>query len=199
MRKFTQMRFVTENFEMLQGLRMVPFGFWFLIMAVGDLAQIPALKQGRLDYPLLLFIVVGGLYWSIGVYYARTYGRVKQRAKSVGQKLLAGWPLFLFVVGVAIDVLLKLPVSFLAIALSFYFFVPFIKALPLWRIHYALIGLVMLCLSLMPLFVTGSLKLAFFAPSGAYFLLGMGLALIVAGILDHFWLRSMMQPEKRTA
>jgi len=199
MQKLTQMRYVTENFELLQGLRMVPFGLWFLIMAVGDLAQIPALKQGRLDYPLLLLIVIGGLYWWIGAYYARAYGQVNQRAKSAGQKLLAGWPLLLFIAGIAVDVLLELPVSFLAIALSFYFFVPFIKALPLLRVHYAFIGLVMLCLSLMPLFVTGSLKLEFFAPSGAYFLLGMGLALIVASILDHFWLRSMMQPEKRTA
>lgn len=199
MQKLTQMRYVTENFELLQGLRMIPFGLWFLVMAVGDLAQISAFRQGRLDYPLLLLVVVGGLYWWSGVYYAHTYGRVQQRAKSAGQKLFAGWPLLLFIAGIAVDVLLELPVSFLAIALSFYFFVPFIKALPLLRVHYAFIGLVMLCLSLMPLFVTGSLKLAFFAPSGAYFLLGMGLALVVAGILDHFWLRSMMQPAKRAS
>lgn len=199
MDKLRQMRFVTENYELLQGLRMVPFGLWFLVMAVGDLAHIPALQQGRLDYPFLLLIVVGGLYWWSGVYYVHTYGRVRQRAKSMGQKLLAGWPLLLFVAGIAIDVLLELPVSFLAIALSFYFFVPFMKALPLLRVHYAFIGLVMLGLSLMPLFVAGSLKLEFFAPSGAYFLLGMGLALIVAGVLDHLWLRSVMQPEQGAA
>jgi len=199
MDKFRQMRFVTENYELLQGLRMVPFGLWFLIMAVGDLAQISALKQGRLEYPLLLLIVVGGLYWWSGVYYAHTYGRVQQRAKSARQKLLAGWPLLLFIAGIIVDVLFKLPVSFLAIALSFYFFVPFIKALPLLRVHYALIGLVMLFLSLLPLFVAESLKVEFFAPSGAYFLLGMGLALIVAGVLDHLWLRSVMQPEQEAA
>jgi len=199
MQKLKKMRFVTENFELLQGLRMIPFGLWFLIMAFGDLAQIPVLKQGRLDYPLLLLIAVVGLYWWIGIYYVRTYGRVNQWPKSTRQKLLAGWPLLLFIVGIAIDVLLELPVSFLAIALSIYFFVPFIKALPLLRVHYAFISLVVMCLSLMPLFVTESLKLEFFAPSGAYFLLGMGLALIVAGVLDHLWLRSMMQPEQRVA
>lgn len=199
MDKLRQMRFVTENYELLQGLRMIPFGLWFVIMALGDLAQIPAFKQGRLDYPLLLFVAVGGLYWWSGVYYAHTYGRVQQRAKSARQKLLAGWPLLLFIIGITIDVLLALPVSFLAIALSFYFFVPFIKALPLLRVHYAFIGLVMLGLGLMPLFVDGSLKLAFFAPSGAYFLLGMGLALLAAGVLDHLWLRGVMQPGQGAA
>lgn len=199
MEKLRQMRFVTENFELLQGLRMVPFGLWFLIMAIGDLAQIPVLRQGRLDYPLLLFIAVGGLYWWIGNYYTRNYGRVVHLPKSGRAKLLTGWPILLFVVGIALDVWLQLPVSFLAMVLCLYFFVPFIMALPLVRVHYALIGLVMLLLSLMPLFVAGPLRMEFFAPAGIYFLLGMGLALIVAGVIDHLWLRSVMQPEQGAA
>ena len=193
MNKLTQMRFVTENYEMLQGLRMIPFGVWFLAMALGEFTDIGFLQQGRLDYSLILLLAVGGLYWWIGQYYARSYGTVTHLPKSLGQKVMSVWPLLLFVVGIVVDIWLMLPVSFLAITLSIYFFVPFIQALPLVRIHYALAGLALLLLSFMPLFVGPSLKMQFFAPTGAYFLLGLGLALMMAGILDHLWLRNMMQ------
>ena len=196
MNKLTQMRFVTENYEVLQGLRMIPFGLWFLAMAWGEFTDIVFLQQGRLDYSFILLLAVGGLYWLIGQYYARSYGQVTQLRRSLGQKIMSAWPLLLFVAGIVIDVWLMLPVSFLAITLSIYFFVPFIQALPLVRLHYALVGLVLLLLSLMPLFVGPSLKMQFFAPTGAYFLLGLGLALVVAGILDHLWLRNMMQPQQ---
>ena len=194
MQNLAQMRFVTENFGALQGLRMIPFGVWFLIMAVGDLADIPALRQGRLDYPLLLMIAVGVSYWLIGVYYAHTYGQVTPLPKTKGQKLLANWPFLLFAAGIVLDLLLKLPVSFLAITLSIFFLVPFAKGGPAFRWHYALIGLVMLAISLLPLFLNSSLKSKFFAPAGAYFLLGMGIALIVAGVIDHLWLHRFMKP-----
>lgn len=199
MRKLTQVRYVAENFEMLQGLRMIPFGIWFLAMAIGDLAQIPALRQGNLGEPFLLLIAMAGLYWWLGGYYSRTYGQVKQQRKSFVAKLLASWALLLFIAGIVIDMLLELPISFLAIVLSIYFFIPFARALPLLRLHYAFIGLVMLSLSLAPFFVDESLKFEFFAPSGAYFLLGIGGALIVAGVLDHLWLRNMMLPEQEAA
>ena len=100
----------------------------------------------------------------------------------------------LFAVGIILDLLLKLPVSFLAITLSIFFLVPFIKGVPAFRWHYAFIGLVMLVISLLPLFLNESLKDKLFAPSGAYFLLGMGIALIVTGITDHWWLHRFMKP-----
>ncbi|MEJ2747198.1 MAG: hypothetical protein P8183_04685 [Anaerolineae bacterium] len=194
MQNLAQMRFVTENYGALQGLRMIPFGLWFLIMAVGDLADIPALRQGRLDYPLLLMIAMGALYWLIGVYYAHTYGQVTPLPKNNRQKLLGNWPILLFAAGIALDWLLQLPVSFLAITLSIFFLVPLIKGGPPFRWHYVFIGLIMLVISLLPLFLNDSLKDKFFAPSGAYFLLGMGTALIVTGIIDHLWLHRFMKP-----
>jgi hypothetical protein len=199
MQNLSQMRFVTENFRILQGLRMIPFGLWFLTMAVGDLANIDALRQGRLDYPLVLIIAMGILYWLVGLYYTRTYGQVVPLPKNTRQKLLASWPILLFIAGIVLDFLIKLPISFLAITLSFFFFVPFIKGASAFRWHYAFTGLAMLVISLLPLFLNESLKGEFFAPSGAYFLLGMGITLIVTGIIDHLWLLRFMKTAQEIA
>jgi hypothetical protein len=75
MRDLNQVRMVTANFSVLQGLKMVPLGLLLLVVTLWANAQ---------TGPARNFLLPGGcipaaflLYWIIARYYDRTYGTVQ--------------------------------------------------------------------------------------------------------------------------
>ncbi|MFZ1395499.1 MAG: hypothetical protein WAS33_01315 [Candidatus Promineifilaceae bacterium] len=192
MKSMTQIKYVTKNYEALQGLRQLPFGLYFLVLFMAEVFQFEPLQQGRPAPYLILIGVMWVMHWGIDQYYVRTYGQVRQFPKSIEQRISGLWPLLLFAAGLLLDSWLALPISFMAVMLGIWLLVPLKLAWPLLRLHYAVGGLALVGLGLLPLVLERPLQTKFFAPMGVYFLLVFGLVQVFVGLIDHLWLRSVL-------
>lgn len=180
-----RLQFLTENYTRLQGLRLVPFGVFFLAR--------PLLGPPQVSWTApVLPIATFGLFFLIGRYYSRNFGRVQ---RSAGQRLRTA-------LGVAVVLLIlfaalwweerrTLPISpsALLVALGFagYYFrfslkrAPYLGAASLFAI-----------ISIWPL--TG------LADGGAFGLaaplgdLALGMTFLTVGLLDHRLLVRNLSP-----
>ena len=176
----TRIRYITRNFDALQGLRMVPFGFYFLALGAGWLGE-----QGDLSLGLPALVLTLIAYWLTGRYYASRYGLVTATKAGRAANLLVPLGVILLLWGAAaLDFWLRLPVSILGLTMA-------VVLLGLWwlheqrnRVHYAVMGGLVALISLMPLGGVGQ-GWSIIQPPGALFSLLLGGIFVVGGILDH--------------
>lgn len=175
----TRIRYTTRNFESLQGLKMVPFGLFFMVMGAGWLGE-----QGNLSLSLPAFLLTILAYWLIGRYYDRNYGRVNSERTSLANKIL--FPLV--VLGLwfttALDYWLRLPVSIFGLTLAVVLFGWWWLQEQRMRTHYAIMAGLIALISLAPLVGIGE-GWSIIQPPETLFHLLVGVILLVGGILDH--------------
>ena len=178
------LRYVTRHFYDLQGLRLIPFGAFFLFAGVAEVLPSP------LDLALQLALLAATVlsYWPITQFYKEQYGHVKTDQQWFWQTLgLAG----LMIGGLLVDIFLSPPVSAAGIGAGLYLVAlwrPQLGARPGGlRWYYAVAGLGVL---------GGTLYVGFAGPADfeMYGLLstliyGLGGAVFIfCGLLDHLTL-----------
>jgi len=188
-----RIRYITRNFDALQGLKMVPFGLYFLAMGAGWLGE-----QGDLSLSLPAFLLALLAYWLLGRYYARNFGRVEpEKGQVVFNFLLPLMILLLLWVASFVDYAMRLTVSFFGLTLALVLFAWWWLQEPRNRIHYAVMAGLVALISLAPLGGIGQ-GWSIIQPPGNLFHLLVGAILAVGGILDHLVLIKSF-PQGRTA
>lgn len=113
-----KIRFITANFPILQGLKLMPVGIILSYASVFNDAQVG--KETRdLSIPCLLTPLFIAAYVLIHLYYQRTFGRVESTTKSRGKDFLVS--MVVLAVGYAafaVDSMRWIPVSFFALFLA---------------------------------------------------------------------------------
>lgn len=193
MESLRRLRFVTERYPHLQGLRLVPLGFPFLISGAwrsGSLAGIPEITGIAPRYLFLLLLIAAMVVSALaGRYYRRQFGTVQpqggvRRATGVvvflAAFVAAGWAQDAFALVVA------LPAALVAVALAWLGF-----AGGHVRMHY--LALAALCLVFASL---GALGIPIDTRDALLDNL-IGLGLIVIGLGDHLLLRRTLEPVSR--
>lgn len=176
----THVRYITRNFDALQGLKMVPFGLFFLAMGAGWLGE-----QGDLSLSLPAFVLTLLVSWLISRYYTRNFGRVNsERSNLVNNFLLPLAVILILWVAAAIDYSMRLPVSVFGLTLAIILFFWWWLQEQRTRIHYAIMASLIVLISLAPLAGIGEGWLII-QPSGTVFHLLVGAIFVLGGILDH--------------
>lgn len=176
----THVRYITRNFDALQGLKMVPFGLFFLAMGAGWLGE-----QGDLSLSLPAFVLTLLVSWLISRYYTRIIGRVNsERSNLVNNFLLPLAVILILWVAAAIDYSMRLPVSVFGLTLAIILFFWWWLQEQRTRIHYAIMASLIVLISLAPLAGIGEGWLII-QPSGTVFHLLVGAIFVLGGILDH--------------
>ncbi len=190
MQNLERVRTITRNYAELQGLRMVAFGLWFILFAVGALG-----RHGDMTYAFPALLVVLALYWAIGEYYHRTWGRVAPRRGPRDWAIMcisAAVVLAAWVLTSLIQDRYHLPLSLFGLVLAA------LQLLYWWwegrfRSHYLWISGILVLVSLLPL--TG----VQFPPSAPYNMIDkynidslsvtiLGIDFILGGLFDHLLL-----------
>ena len=196
MQDLKRVRFVTENYHNLQGLKMVPLGLWFVAAGAGDAGWWPwFFKTGRPVSHLLGLGLAWFLSWLIGRYYKYNYGQVQpspQTQRKGRLVTIVGLPALL--IALAVDWSMKLPVSLVALLITAYFLTAYLCSSGRFRKHYVVIALLFAGLGLMPLLLRVPLSDRIWGPGGVMFTLLLGLGLIAGGILDHLLLVRTLKP-----
>ncbi|MFO7539122.1 MAG: hypothetical protein R6X32_13850 [Chloroflexota bacterium] len=194
MQSIERIEYITQNFNLLQGLRVVPFGLFILVDAAAY-AWLPWYRIWRPLTPLALFGLAVALSILANGYYSRHYGEVRPlqqpSSRLEAATLLAG--VVLMVIGGALDRHYQLPLSLFGLAMSAFL----LGALYLFngtlRLHYLALAVIVAALSLLPL--TGIVAAAhLFGPDGHYGQITIGLGLIVIGLGDHLLLARTLSP-----
>lgn len=180
MDNLARIRYITRNLDSLQGLRMVPFGLFLLAAGFGWLGD-----QGDFTLSLPAFVLTLFLYWLLGRYYARKFGRVKPlRAELVKNTLLSLAVILLMWVASWLDYWLNPPVSIFGLTLAVLLFAWWWLDEQRIRFHYALMAGLVALISLLPLIGIGE-GWQIIEPMGSLFHLLIGGIVLIGGILDH--------------
>ncbi len=179
MEDLKRMRIIAAHYRNLQGLRMLPWFLWLLV--IGAVNPVLGLPQGQLDYQCLLIIPGIAVPWLlskwIGAYYDRVYGRVEGLPPlSQPIEVLAGiLSVVIVYAGFVIDTFEWLPVSVLGLMMAAAFLAEWWRSGRLLN-HSVLFAALLVVLSLLPLAGT---------PGDVHWshLLGGFIILIVPGII----------------
>ncbi|MCC6189516.1 MAG: hypothetical protein IT318_10795 [Anaerolineales bacterium] len=179
-----RVRFVTGQFYYLQGLRIVPIGLYLVLLATGWLG-----RQGDCTLQLPALLLALALYFVAGRYYERRFGRVQRQSQRAAEALLVLVALIVFLAANAIDAVGQLPVSLTGLGMASFLFAVYAVHGSRYRQHYAILGVGMLVLSLLPLaWKQTGLSL------DRVLLGAFGLAYVVGGVLDHLLLTRTLKP-----
>ncbi len=191
MQDLTRVREITRNYQSLQGLRLVPLGLFFVLLAAGAFG--PA---GNCTFSLPALGASVLLYVLIGVYYRRTFGRVQQEwgAREWLGAILGSLLLIAVWVGAtSVDAFLRPPFSTLGLALA-------ALLVGHWYItgrfltHYLVMAAVLAGASLLPLLGVPLQTFGFPATNSAFNSMLFGFMFIVGGFLDHLVLIRNLKP-----
>lgn len=179
MEDLKRMRVIAAHYRSLQGLRMLPWFLWLLV--IGAVNPVLGLPQGRLDYQCLLITPGIAVPWLlskwIGAYYDRVYGRVEGLPpRNQPIEVLAGvLSVVIVYAGFVIDTFEWLPVSVLGLIMAAAFLTEWWRSDRLLN-HSVIFAAVLVVLSLLPLAGT---------PGDVHWthLLGGFIVLIVPGII----------------
>ncbi|HRQ41734.1 MAG TPA: hypothetical protein PLD25_27755 [Chloroflexota bacterium] len=183
-----QITWVTRHYDHLQGLRQLPFGFMFLLIAIDKAGVWPWFSIWQ---PLTGLVAVGlGItgYWWIGRIYARTLGQVQQlpgQGKRMGLFVVVFLGLF-FIAG-SVEIARNWPFSASGLVIAGGLVVYYWQN-GRYRPHYLILAAFMAFVSLLPL--TGLLaveQVYLFGPDAVIGALLFSLITVVGGLVDH-WL-----------
>ena len=192
-----RVRYVTTNFNYLQGLAMMPVGAIFLIFAAMEAGWLPMPTWGSEVLNLVGLGVALALAWIAHQYYNRTFGRVVSEScvpRNPNWAAIIGvWTLIfgLLVGALLLDSWLKPPVILFGLtmaALTFAYYWPRRS----FAAHYLAIAGVIALISLFPI-VGASAENPAFRPSILSFII-LGLIFIVGGLFDHILLARTLKP-----
>ncbi len=186
-----RIRYVTKNFGALQGLKMVPFGLFFLAMGVGWLGE-----QGDLSLSLPAFALTLLAYWLIGRYYTRSFGLVNSGRENFVKDFLLPLTLVLVLwLAAAVDYWVRLPVSIFGLTLAAVILVWWWLQEQRTRVHYAMMAGLIALISLLPLMGIKE-GWSIIQPPGTLFHLLLGLIFVIGGILDHLLLMNNLDSRR---
>ena len=154
MKDLERMRIIAAHYRDLQGLRMLPWFLWLLLISAVN--PILGLPQGQLDYQCLLVIPGIAIPWVlsklVGDYYDRNYGQVEGLPPR--NRLLEVLANILFIViayiGSVIDTSEWLPISVVGLIMAAGFAIGWWKA-DRFPNHMLVLAVVLVVLSLLPL------------------------------------------------
>ena len=174
---------ITRNYEALQGLKILPLGLYFLILALGWLGE-----QGDCTFTLPALIGALILYGLIGKYYQRRFGQVKPLQRNLGKEILVLIVAFVvFWLASYFDYSLNLSINLVGLTIAAGLILVFSQPSQRFRIHYLVMGVLVALISLLPLMGI-SRGGEIIQPPGPVFNLLVGLVIIVGGIFDHYLL-----------
>ena len=188
-----RLRFVTERYPHLQGLRLVPLGFPFLISGAwrsGSLAGIPEITGIAPRYLFLLLLIAAMAVSALaGRYYRRQFGTVQPHPRLGGALALVG-----FAAALALSVWLQdafqpaIPLPMVVIGLSVG-----LLGLAGGHVRWHYLALAALCL----MFASSGVLGVPIDTRDALLDNLIGLGLIVIGLGDHLLLRRTLEPVSR--
>jgi hypothetical protein len=190
-----KLRFITEHYARLQGLRLIPLGILFLCLAAWRGGLLPALPTYDSDVAARWFVggLVGavGAAYATGAWYARRFGTVEpHRFRTGGPSLLANAAIVgsLMVLHDFLRPPVSLPMLYVGVVCAYTGVVQGGV-----RKHYLLIAAACVVFAFIQRFhvdhETGRTLLNLLVGSG----------LVVAGIGDHLLLRRTLRPPSRQA
>jgi membrane associated rhomboid family serine protease len=199
-RDLERVRYVTENYERLQGLKVVPGGVVLLLFAGltflrFDLPGMTAREEGALFGVLFLLGGISGILvatvvgWVIGQRYERRYGKVRRSPPGRRTVFLLALGTVAFWMAYILDTALRPPVylPWLVIgAAGLVFWWPERR----FRAHYLVAAAAFVVVGLLPL--VGVLPRGFASEPGLLLALG-GVCAVAVGVLDHLLLVGTMR------
>ena len=190
-----RVRYVTENYEQLQGLKMVPVGILMLTISALTLLRVdlPGMSYKKETILFGVLLIIGGMLgiavaslaaWVIGGRYERMYGKARQLPSSRRMVVLVvlGW--IAFWIAPMTDVVLQTPVYPIYLVIG-------IAGIIFWwpekrfRVHYLVAAVTFLIVGFLPL--TGMLPGNYTEALWLLFL-HFGVSVVVIGLLDHLLL-----------
>ena len=190
MDRLQRLRFVTERYEQLQGLRIVPLGIPFLFSSAwrdGRLTWVPWIAgTGSRVWFVALLLVAVGLSGVAKIYYHRRFGCVQPGASIRSPLAVSVFAAFL-IIAASMQGALQTAVSFPAVILAFG--LGFLAlAGGLVRPHYLAVAIAAGALAL-----SGALGVPFHIRDVLLDRM-IGIGFLVVGIGDHLLLRSTLVP-----
>ncbi len=183
--------YLSRYFGALHGLKAVPFGLYLLVLSTRDLGWNWLGGQGNCIYTGLLLLIVFVLIYAIDQYYLRIFGRVRPlRGQPQGNLTIAG--LAVFALLIMLENVLRPPFSLLGLAVAgIFIYIGFESR----RGYYIPLGVIILVASLLPGILGVSLGHPIYGSLGFVLKVIIGLSVIVAGFIDHFFLMRAMQSQ----
>lgn len=195
-KNFERIRRVTQYYDQLQGLRQVPFGILFLLMAVWKAGWWPWFGQWQ---PLsgLFFIGLALIAFGwVGRYYRRTFGQVRQLEQNNRLNTVLGilFMLVLWLGGLA-EYEWQWPVSATGLLLAGFLAVYYFQT-GHFRTHFLWLAALLAAVSLLPLVgLLQAEQVYLWGPDSAVGVAVFGLIILVGGLVDHWLLRRTLLEE----
>ena len=183
-----KIRGITSNFNNLQGLKVVPIGFFYLILAARNLGWLGG-KNDLAAYIILLCAAVGSAF-IIQRYYNRLYGRVipvhANRKHDLWLVIIAVTAICLAMV---LDTLLFYTVN-LVFSLQALVWAAFFLYVAFWlkRRQYIIFSALFVLCSFLPVFMGVPKPFLFDYTEGVIGFALVGLTFVVSGLVDHLYI-----------
>jgi hypothetical protein len=189
-------RFITVNFERLQGLKALPMGLLLFLVLLWANAQSGPARD--LSLPIILIAAAAILYGAIDLYYRRNFGRVEPAGHIFWMDVVLGVGFSIVALGgFALDTRFRLPVSIFALVFAVVLFLDYLRMTRLARAPATVFPAGLLCVAEMalsaflPLLGPAVGVLGFRSPLFLVYAVD-GIIIAVYGIAAHLYLvRSM--------
>lgn len=186
---FHRLRFVTERYHHLQGLRLVPLGFPFLIAGAWrdrQFSWLPVTGDRAPEYWFLGLVAIAvAISIAVGRYYTRRFGAVHQQESLRGQ-ILVVLLYALFITSLFVQNAIPLPISLPIITVAIAVGLLGVAGGHV-RTHYIAVAAVALLFAGLGSLIPEHARAVLFDDL-------IGISLIVIGLGDHFLLRRTLEP-----
>jgi hypothetical protein len=184
MQDLKRVQYVTAYYSALQGLKLVPFGLLFLLFAAQAGGWNGLGRQGDCTLTLPLLLVVIALYFVIGRYYDRTFGRVQYMRKGAGDLAVIAF-VAVFVGAIVAEIIWKPSVSLIGLVMAMGFIGGGVSSR---RWYYIVLGSLTAGVSLLPIWLSGPFAGRYVGSFSFTFNFTLGLTYLVGGLVDHYLL-----------
>jgi len=175
MQNLEHIRYISANYEDMQGLRQLPLGLVVLTVGGLSIASSNNLIEGLWVALMMVVVVIGGAIISdlIARWYRNTYGNIQSNRKWILEAVLAG----VVIIASLAETHLHLPFSFAMLIIGLYYVYQ-------WRLannllpHYLFIGLIAIIATALPQVVQSEDLIA-------WYMVVVGVMISLAGIFDH--------------
>ncbi len=192
-RDLERVRYVTENYEQLQGLRNVPIGLMVLLSGVLLTSSIPSFGPviGEAFFYLLFIVLIATvlLYFVIGNYYEHRFGWVQTFSLNRKQAIAVAILMVVLVVVGSINLAFQPPIHMIWLVWGLSVMAVHWRERR-FRMHYVVIGALVVGVSFLPLLGITSVSLPYEAGGLLVFL---GIFYVMGGTFDHLLLVRTMK------